>query len=115
MKVQQLVVQFTITVDISRQPIVVDGEGFQPTIANIVIVGRQSATEIVVVQVQKSQFDKGIAQVLGESSGQLISTNIKVLQMSKSELFGDGARKFVGIDVEVDCQKINGRMESGNW
>lgn len=97
----EVVVVIPCTWNLSRQPIVVDGQRHQPSVSDRVVGGREGSDERVVVQEQVAEVDEFLAEVFREDSRQLVATNVEVDALAPSQVGGNRAGELVRVDVEV--------------
>lgn len=99
----QYILDITVSIDIAGETIVMDGEGSQSTIANGIILPRQSPAKVIVIQVETAKFHKLFGEVSRQSSGQLISANVKVFASAQPQFLGNRSSELIGVDIEIAC------------
>lgn len=102
---EQLILDFTVSSDIAGEPVVVEGKGSQPTVADGIVLSRQIASEVIVVQMETAKFHKLFREISGQASCQLISANVKVFAPSQPQLFWNRSSELIGVDIEIFWQQ----------
>ena len=81
--------------------IVFECQGNETAISDRIVALGEFADEVVVIQIELTEFNKLFSEIVRKSSRQVVSSDIKVDALAPSQIVRDASGELIRVNVEI--------------